>query len=198
MLTAEELIQHIGGCSLNNRDSQKKIFCTFYGYAISICSRYTNRKEDAIEILNDGFLKIFTEIHRFKPAYADVVSSFKGWLAKIMVYTAIDYNRKYHKQEMMTFLNGKVVDMPSLYESAVDKISYDEIIQAVQNLSPAYRTVFNLFVIEGFSHEEIGKRLGISSGTSKSNLSKAKRHLQKTLFRNQQSVLINTNTNNAV
>ncbi len=196
MLTAEELIQHIGGCSLNNRDSQKKIFCTFYGYAISICSRYTNRQEDAVEILNDGFLKIFMEIHRFKPAYADVMSSFKGWLAKIMVYTAIDYNRKYHKQEMMTFLSGKVVDMPSLYESALDKISYDEIIQAVQNLSPAYRTVFNLFVIEGFSHEEIGKRLGISSGTSKSNLSKAKRHLQKTLFHNQQSVL--TNTNNAV
>ena len=91
----------------------------------------------------------------------------------------------------MTFLNGKVVDMPSLYENAIDKISYDEIIHAVQNLSPAYRTVFNLFVIEGFSHEEIGKKLGISSGTSKSNLSKAKRHLQKNLFHHQQSALAN-------
>lgn len=194
MLTAEELIQHIGGCSLNNRESQKKIYGSFYGYAISICSRYTNKQEDAVEILNDGFLKIFTEVHRFTPAYADVMSSFKGWLGKIMVYTAIDYNRKYHKQELMTFLNGKVVDMPSLYEDAVDKISYDEIIHAVQNLSPAYRTVFNLFVIEGFSHEEIGKKLGISTGTSKSNLSKAKRHLQKNIFHHQKSVL----TNNAV
>ncbi len=189
MLTSEELIQHIGGCSLNNRESQKKIFSSFYGYAISICSRYTNRHEDAAEILNDGFLKIFMEIHRFKPAYADVMSSFKGWLGKIMVYTAIDHNRKYHKQELMTFLNGKVVEMPSVYENALDKISHDEIIKAVQNLSPAYRTVFNLFVIDGFSHEEIGKKLGISSGTSKSNLSKAKRHLQKTLFSHQQSVL---------
>ncbi len=194
MLTAEELIQHIGGCSLNNRESQKKIFSSFYGYAISICNRYTNRHEDAVEILNDGFLKIFTEMHRFKPAYADVMSSFKGWLAKIMIYTAIDYNRKYHKQEMMTFLNGKVVEMPSSYETALDKISYDEIIRAVQDLSPAYRTVFNLFVIEGFSHEQIGKRLGISSGTSKSNLSKAKRHLQKNLFHHQQPAI----TNNAV
>lgn len=194
LLTAEELIQHIGGCSLNNRESQKKIFCSFYGYAISICSRYTSRQEDAVEILNDGFLKIFMEMHRFKPAYADVMSSFKGWLSKIMVYTAIDYNRKYHKQEMMTFLNGKVVDMPSLYENAVDKISYDEIIQAIKNLSPAYRTVFNLFVIEGFSHEEIGKKLGISTGTSKSNLSKAKRHLQKKLFSHKKIFL----TNNAV
>ncbi|MEP7231729.1 MAG: sigma-70 family RNA polymerase sigma factor [Ginsengibacter sp.] len=194
MLTAEELIQHIGGCSLNSRESQKKIFSSFYGYAISICNRYTNRHEDAVEILNDGFLKIFTEMHRFKPAYADVMSSFKGWLAKIMIYTAIDYNRKFHKQEMMTFLNGKVVEMPSVYETALDKMSYDEILRAVQELSPAYRTVFNLFVIEGFTHEEIGKRLGISSGTSKSNLSKAKRHLQKNLFHHKQPTI----TNNAV
>ena len=179
MLSAKELIQHIAGCSLNNRESQKKIYSTFYGYA---SSRYTNKQEDAVEILNDGFLKIFKEMHRFKPAYTDVMSSFKGWLAKIMIYTAIDYNRKYHQQELITFLNGKVVEMPSIYESAVDKISYGEIIQAVQNLSPGYRTVFNLFVIEGFSHEEISKKLKISVGTSKSNLSKAKRHLQKILF----------------
>ncbi len=131
-------------------------------------------------------------MHRFSPTYADVMSSFKGWLGKIMVYTAIDYNRKYHHQEMMTFLNGKVVEMPSFYESILDKISYDEIIHAVQNLSPAYRTVFNLFVIEGFSHEEIAKKLGISAGTSKSNLSKAKRHLQKNLFHyHRKSVTIN-------
>lgn len=182
LLTAKELIQHIGGCGLNSRESQKKIYCAFYGYAISICSRYTNRQEDAVEILNDGFLKIFKEIHRFTPAYADVTSSFKGWLSKIMVYTAIDYNRKYHHQELMTFLNGKVVEMASVYDSALDKISYDEIIKAVQNLSPAYRTIFNLFVIEGFTHDEIAKKLKISVGTSKSNLSKAKKHLQKKLF----------------
>ncbi len=110
LLNSEELIQHIEGCSLNNRQSQKKIYCAFYGYAISTCSRYTNRQEDAVEILNDGFLKIFKEIHRFTPAYADVTGSFKGWLSKIMVYTAIDYNRKYHHQDLMTFLNGKVMD----------------------------------------------------------------------------------------
>ncbi|MEO6289741.1 MAG: RNA polymerase sigma factor, partial [Ginsengibacter sp.] len=116
------------------------------------------------------------------------VSSFKGWLGKIMVYTAIDYNRKYHKQEMMTRYSGKVVEMPSKYESAIDKMSYEEIIHAVQNLPPSYRTVFNLSVIEGFTHEEIAKKLGIATGTSKSNLSKAKRHLQKYLS-HQQSVV---------
>jgi RNA polymerase sigma-70 factor (ECF subfamily) len=191
LLSAEQLTEHIRGCSLNNRESQKKIFASFYGYAISICSRYTNKQEDAAEILNDGFLKVFKEIHRFQPAYADVMSSFKGWVGKIMVYTAIDYNRKYHKQEMMTRHNGKLVEMPSKYESAIDKISYDEIIHAVQNLPPSYRTVFNLFVIEGFTHEEIANKLGISIGTSKSNLSKAKRHLQKNLFQHQSALFKN-------
>lgn len=161
---------------------------SFYGYAFSICSRYTNKHDDAVEILNDGFLKIFREVHRFKPSYDDVLSSFKGWLSKIMVYTSIDHNRKYQRYELNTILNGKVVDMPSRYESALDKISYEEIMMAVRNLSPAYRTVFNLFVIEGFTHEEIGKTLGISSGTSKSNLAKAKRHLQKTLTRHQSRI----------
>lgn len=191
LLSTEELVQHIRGCTLNNRESQKKIFSSFYGYAISICCRYTNKQEDATEILNDGFLKIFKEMYRFKPAYSDVMSSFKGWLQKIMIYTAIDYNRKYHKQEMMASQPGKVVDMPSKHESVLDKMSYDEIIHAVQNLPPSYRTVFNLFVIEGFTHEEIARKLGISTGTSKSNLSKAKRNLQKYLSYQQPDLINN-------
>ncbi len=189
MLSAEELIQHIGGCSLNNRESQKKLFSSFYGYAMSICSRYTNNHEDAAEILNDGFLKIFKEIHRFTPAYSNVVSSFKGWLSKIMVYTAIDHNRKRHRYDMSTFFNGKIIEMPDTDETALDKISYDEIIKAIRNLSPAYRTILNLFIIDGFSHDEIAEKLGISSGTSKSNLSKAKKQLQKILFNYHQPVL---------
>ena len=182
MLSGEELESHIKGCRLNERKSQKALYRVFYGYAYAICSRYTNKPEETIEVLNDGFLKIYQQINRFKPAYSDLHSSFKGWLSKIMVYTAIDHNRKYYKHEMYTVLDGKVVDMPSLYESALDKISYDEIIAAVKNLSPAYRTVFNLFVIEGFTHQEIARMLRISPGTSKSNLAKARRHLQKTLL----------------
>ncbi len=189
MLSAEELETHIKGCSQNKRESQKAVYRSFYGYAFAICIRYTSKQEDAVEILNDGFLKIFREINRFKPAYDDVQASFKGWLSKIMVYTAIDHNRKYHKHQTHTVLNGKIVEMPSRYESALDKISYDEILYAVRNLSPAYRTVFNLFVIDGFTHEEIGKKLGISPGTSKSNLSKARRHLQNNLLQYHESLL---------
>jgi RNA polymerase sigma factor (sigma-70 family) len=190
LLSTEELITHIRGCSLNNRESQKKIFGTFYGYAMSICFRYTSKHEDADEIVNDGFLKIFKEIHRFVPAYTDVTNSFKGWLRKIMVYTAIDHNRKFYKYESATSFNGKDVEMTDMDENALDKMSYNEIIKAIQHLTPAYRTILNLFIIEGFSHEEIGKQLGISTGTSKSNLSKAKKQLQKILFNYRQTDLI--------
>jgi RNA polymerase sigma-70 factor (ECF subfamily) len=153
---------------------------------MAVCDRYTNNQDDAVEILNDGFLKIFKEIHRYKPAYSDVVSSFKGWLRKIMVYTAIDHFRKNHKHQFTTDLDNGIIQVSSGGETALDKISYEEIIRSIQDLTPGYRTVFNLFIIEGFTHEEISQQLGISIGTSKSNLAKARRQLQKILFQQNQ------------
>jgi RNA polymerase sigma factor (sigma-70 family) len=186
LLSADELTYHVGACALNKRESQKVIYNSFYGYAMAICDRYTNNQEDAVEILNDGFLKIFREIHHYQPAYADVVSSFKGWLRKIMVYTAIDHFRKNQKHKVVTELDSVVYQVESVSENAIDKLSHEEIIRAIQELSPGYRTVLNLFIIDGLSHEEISNKLGISTGTSKSNLSKARRQLQKILFRYQQ------------
>ena len=183
LLSAEELTYHVEACALNKRESQKILYSSFYGYAMAICDRYVNNQDDALEILNDGFLKIFKEIHHYKPAYKDVVSSFKGWLRKIMVYTAIDHFRKYQKHQLVASLDNVVYHVPTVSDDAINKLSYDEIIRAVQDLSPGYRAVFNLFVIEEFSHEEIAGHLGISIGTSKSNLSKARRQLQKILFR---------------
>ena len=183
LLSAEELTYHIEACALNKRESQKVIYSSFYGYAMAICDRYTSKQEDAVEILNDGFLKIFREIHHYHPAYADVVSSFKGWLRKIMIYTAIDHFRKNHKHQVVTQLDNVVYQVANVSEDAVDKLSYEEIIRAIQDLSPGYRTVLNLFIIDGLSHEEISEKLDISIGTSKSNLSKARRQLQKILFR---------------
>ena len=153
---------------------------------MAICDRYTNKHDDTVEILNDGFLKIFREIHHYKPAYADVVNSFKGWLRKIMVYTAIDHFRKYHKHRVVTQLDDVVYQIPSVTEDALEKLSYEEIINAVQKLSPGYRTVFNLFIIDGLSHDEIAVQLGISTGTSKSNLFKARIKLQKILLKQNQ------------
>lgn len=189
MLTAEELSIQIEGCSQNERDSQKKLYNSFYGYAMSICDRYTSREEDATEILNDGFLKIFKEIQHFKPSYADIISSFKGWLRKIMIYTAIDHFRKNNKYKNTADLDTTVIHLHVDEESAIDKISYDEIIKFIKQLSPAYRAVLNLFVVEGFSHEEIASKLDISIGTSKSNLAKARKQLQKILYQQNKTLI---------
>jgi len=154
---------------------------------MAICDRYASNQDDAVEIINDGFLKIFREIPNYQPAYSDVVSSFKGWLRKIMIYTAIDHFRKYHKHQMVTDLDTVVYQVPAHTIDALDRISHEEIIRSVQQLSPGYRAVFNLFVIDDLSHEEISKQLGISVGTSKSNLAKARKQLQKILFKEQQN-----------
>jgi RNA polymerase sigma factor (sigma-70 family) len=183
LLSADELTYHVEGCALNKRESQKMIYSSFYGYAMAICDRYTSKQDDALEIMNDGFLKVFKEIHHYQPAYTDVVSSFKGWIRKIMVYTAIDHFRKNQKHKLVTQLDPVEYQMASTSADAVDKLSYDEIIRAIQELSPGYRTVLNLFIIEGLSHDEIAEKLDISAGTSKSNLSKARKQLQKILFK---------------
>jgi RNA polymerase sigma-70 factor (ECF subfamily) len=187
LLSADELTFHIRECVLNKRESQKKLYSSFYGYAMAICDRYANNQDDSVEIINDGFLKIFREIHNYQPAYADVVSSFKGWLRKIMIYTAIDHFRKFHKHQMVTDLDTVVYQLPSYVPDALDRISHEEIIRSVQKLSPGYRAVFNLFVIDDLSHEEIANHLGISIGTSKSNLAKARKQLQKILLKEQQN-----------
>ncbi len=190
MLSADELSLYVRGCALNQRESQKKIYNAFYGYAMSICDRYTNNQQDGLEILNDGFLKIFKEIYHYKPAYTDEVSSFKGWLRKIMIYTAIDHFRKQQKHNVVGELDTTMLHLPAHVETATDKISYDEIIRFIQTMTPVYRTVLNLFIIEGFSHEEIANQLGISIGTSKSNLAKARKQLQKILFKENQVMQI--------
>lgn len=181
-LSGEELRSTIQGCVLNDRLSQKKIYTSFYNYAMSICSIYTTNYEDSVEILNDGFLKVFKKIYRYQPAYADHVLSFKGWLRKIMLYTSIDHFRKNHKHRFKKELDNEVSGLSAAGEDVLDMISYNEIVRSMQKLTPGYRVIFNLFIIENFSHEEISKRLGISIGTSKSNLARGRKQLQKILL----------------
>ena len=188
-LSGEELRSTIQGCVLNDRLSQKKIYTSFYNYAMSICSIYTTNYEDSVEILNDGFLKVFKEIYRYQPAYADHVLSFKGWLRKIILYTSIDHFRKNHKYRFTKELDNEVAWRPAEGEDALDRISYNEIVRSMQKLTPGYRIIFNLFIIENFSHEEISKRLGISVGTSKSNLARGRKQLQKILLTQNQLAL---------
>jgi RNA polymerase sigma-70 factor (ECF subfamily) len=157
------------------------MYASFYGFAMSVCFKYTNKKEDAVEIVNDGFLKIFKTIYHYEASFADLASSFTGWLKKIMIHTAIDRFRKDKKLQLVHDLGDEGGDVSYDGEDVIDKLSHDEIMKAVQNLSAGYRIVFNLYVIDGMTHKEIGEYLNIAEGTSKSNLAKARKVLQRNL-----------------
>lgn len=165
----------INGCRKQQRDSQKQLYQRFYGYGMSITLRYAQSRDEAAAILNDAFMKVFTNIDQY-----DMNRPFKPWLRQIIVHTAINYFHKHKndpEQEVLDAARHKLNNK----ETITSGISYDEIIEMVQQLSPAYRTVFNLHVIEGYKHKEIAEMLGISEGTSKSNLSKARQNLQSIL-----------------
>ena len=160
------------GCKKLHRKSQKLLYEEFYAYAMSICLRYADNREEASEILNDGFMKIFNNIKVF-----DLRKAFKPWLRKIMVNTSI--NHFHQKQRNVQAAEIDQAKNESEGENIISGISYQEIIAMLQKLPPSYRTVFNLHVLEGYKHEEIASMLHITVGTSKSNLFKAKESLKK-------------------
>lgn len=187
MPAGPSIIHIIQGCVKANRESQKEFYKTFYGFSMAIAMRYCNTKDDAMEVVNDGFIKIYRELHNFKPAHENYEASLKGWMKSIMVNTAIDHFRKNNKKQFLVEIKDDHVETIDTQESSINKLSYKEILELVQRLSPGYRTVFNLYVIDGFKHEEIAQQLNISVGTSKSNLSKAKINIQKMLKETEQN-----------
>jgi RNA polymerase sigma-70 factor (ECF subfamily) len=168
----KELHQLISGCIKQDRVSQKMLYKAFYGFSMGICLRYANNREEAAEVMNQGFFKVFTRIETF-----DRARPFKAWLGRIMMNASIDYYRANLKMAYTDDLeqaehlsDGTLTD---------HKLNYEDLLRMVQKLPPAYRTVFNLFAIEGYTHEEIGELLNISPGTSKSNLHKARLKLKQ-------------------
>ena len=149
---------------------------------MKICYRYTNAMEECEEIVNEGFVKLFKNIHQFdETRQEDTLLSLKGWFKRILINTCIDHYRKSNSSVNGHVLTHESETIADQGETGIDMLSYKEIIESVRLLSPAYRAVFNLFVIEGLSHEEISQQLGISVGASKSNLSKARDNLRKLL-----------------
>jgi RNA polymerase sigma-70 factor (ECF subfamily) len=139
--------------------------------------------EECEEIVNEGFVKLFKNIHQFdETRQEDTLLSLKGWFKRILINTCIDHYRKSNSSVNGHVLTHESESIPDHGENGIDVLSYKEIIEAIRLLSPAYRAVFNLFVIEGLSHEEISQTLGISVGASKSNLSKARDNLRKLLL----------------
>lgn len=164
----------IQGCKQNDRDSQRLLYQHYYSYALSICIRYSRNTNEAKEVVNDGFMKAFSKIDQYNQEM-----SFKGWLRKIMINSSIDQYRKELKHQHHASADITVDEY--ILPRAISNLSHEELIGLIQKLSPAYRSVFNLYVIDGYTHQEISRMLGISEGTSKSNLLKARENLRTML-----------------
>ncbi|GAB4015010.1 RNA polymerase sigma factor [Spirosoma koreense] len=163
----------LAGCLRNQRQSQELLYRQFYGYAMSICLRYVSTREGALEVLNDGFLKVFTRLDQYDPA-----QPFKGWLRRILINTAVDHYRqevRHHHYD-----DVEKVEHTAASESAdgLSQLAHEDLLALIQRLSPSYRLVFNLYVMDGFTHDEIATQLGISVGASKSNLARARENLR--------------------
>jgi len=157
------------------------LFKLFYGKMLGVCMRYARDRDSAEEMLQEGFIKIFDKLEGF-----DYKGSFEGWMRRIVANTAIDQLRKAKKDPILTdndedFKLGAENPIVEQEEEESLEIRAEIAMEAIQQLSPAYRAVFNLYVMEEYTHKEIAEILGISEGTSKSNLSKAKMNLQKIL-----------------
>lgn len=182
MKTKDELQKIVEGCIKGKRKYQKQLFELFYGKMLGVCMRYARDRDEAQDMVQNGFIKIFKKLDVY-----NFEGSLEGWIRRIMVNTAIDKIRKNKRDPFSIEDDHRIqniekevpfLDEEDEYET---KIKAEVAIKAISNLSPAYRTVFNMYVIEGFTHKEIADYLGVSEGTSKSNLAKAKQKLKAEL-----------------
>jgi RNA polymerase sigma factor (sigma-70 family) len=150
---------------------QQELYRRFAPKMFGVCLRYAGNTEEAEDILQEGFIKIFNKIGSYRGD-----GSFEGWIRRIFVNTAIEQFRK--KTYLQPITETEENTMEGKYLSVLDDLAEKDIIQLVQKLSPGYRTVFNMYVVEGYTHKQIAESLGISEGTSKSQLSRAKLILQ--------------------
>jgi RNA polymerase sigma factor (sigma-70 family) len=152
---------------------QEELYNRFSPKMYAVCLRYANNSDDAQDLLQEGFIKVYKNLHRFRAE-----GSFEGWIRRVFVNSSIEHFRK--KAIQLSSVSDKEENTIENSDiSALDTMAEKDIIRLIQELSPGYRTVFNLYVVEGYSHKEIGEKLGISEGTSKSQLARAKAILQK-------------------
>ena len=175
----------IDGCLQGERRSQQRVYELFYGKMMAVCMRYTKNTDQAKDILQDGFIKVFRSMEKFNRA-----GSFEGWIRRIIVNTAIDHFRRSKNSYLLLGEERSIEEFGDMDEedTLADEdqeegwdVKPADVINAMQKLTPAYRTVFNLYVFEELTHKEIADLLGINIGTSKSNLAKAKHNLKKLL-----------------
>lgn len=164
----------INACVRRERWAQRVLYEAYYGPMMGLCLRYASNNEEAEDILHEAFIKVFKSINNYKPG-----TSLTSWIRRIVVNTAIDQYRKRKRRRTEDIDNA--YDIGSDNPGAVSIATEKEILKCVQCLTPTYRNVFNLYVMEGYSHREVGERLGISESTSRSNLVKARSKLRDML-----------------
>jgi RNA polymerase sigma factor (sigma-70 family) len=164
----------IRGCIGGDRRYQEALYLQYSPKMYSICLRYCNNNNDAQDVLQDGFVKVFRNLDQFRGE-----GSFEGWMRRIFVNTAIEHFRK--KINIATIPEAVENTFEDKDWTAFDRLGEKDILAAVRELSPGYRTIFNMYVVEGYSHKEIGEALGINEGTSKSQLARARVILQKVI-----------------
>ena len=161
----------IRGCMESDRRMQEELYRRFSPRMYAVCLRYAGNAEEAEDILQEGFIKVFKKLDSFRNE-----GSFEGWIRRIFVNTAIEHFRR--KKYLLPVTEKEENTIEGKYTSVLDDLGAKDIMALVQELSPGYRTVFNMYVVEGYTHKEIADQLGISEGTSKSQLSRAKVILQ--------------------
>jgi RNA polymerase sigma-70 factor (ECF subfamily) len=178
----------ISGCISNNRRDQKYLYEHYYGYCLKIVFRYIFRYDKAVDVVNDGFIKVFGKLTLFHCDNAENLQKvLMGWMRTIMINTAIDQLRKDSFLPEIGLISEDIW-LEDKGKSADQSLLYKELINQVKKLPPAYRIVFNMYVIDGFTHQEIASQLGVVVGTSKSNLFKARAILQEYLKKNDEQV----------
>ena len=169
---AEKLDILLKECKRGKSGSQEELYRRFAAAMYGLCLQYASNEEDAQDIMQEGFIKVFAKLDQVKNPAA-----LPGWIRRVMINTALE---KFRKQNQLYALGNDFESSEDVQqENVISDLSAQDLIKLIRELTPKYRMVFNLYAIEGYSHKEIGEMLGISEGTSKSNLARARYTLQK-------------------
>jgi len=180
---AEKLDILLRDCKRGKRGSQEELYRRFSSAMYGLCLQYSSCEEDAQDILQDGFIKIFAKLDQVKNPAA-----LPGWIRRVIINTALEKYRSQVLLQRVDEVKEEIGELPG--DEAFEELTCEELVGLIQTLTPRYRMVFNLYAIEGYSHQEISDMLGISTGTSKSNLSRARAILQEKIKTMYGSVIV--------
>src|ERR1700712_1934851 len=172
--TIEDLVKR---CKANERKAQELLYKQFASKMLGVCMRYATDRMEAEDMLQNGFIRVFQKLNDFRGD-----GSFEGWVRRIMVHCSIEYYRKHHKLLKVVDMEEEGIEQ-SVSPVAIANLDAKDLMGLIQQLSPGYRMVFNLYAIEGYSHREIGEIMGISEGASKSQLSRARAILKEQVIK---------------